>query len=170
MSLRAAWGALACSALVACATPAEEALRLELARDEFTLRVLVLGPDGQALTPEADEAALGASSAAGAYRLQVIPQGTQSIELRLENGPSQSPSLLTAPRVVLFNTSGALGPRSFTRLRPGQYRLSARAFSGTNGAGGQLGDKSLVQSYAGGGTTNVTLRLRLTALGGRVAF
>lgn len=140
----------------------EDPLRLSLQDDDFTLRVQVLNPQGENQPVEE----VGPS----AYRLLVIPAGTQSIELRLENGPSQSPSLLTAPRVVNFASTGPVGPKSFTKLRPGQYKLTARAYSLTGATGGLLGERVLVQSYNGGGSTTVTLRLRVTPLDGRVAF
>jgi hypothetical protein len=132
-----------------------EALRLSLVRDDVTVRV---------------ELQRAAEPAPGRYALQVIPAGTKSIELRLQNGPAQAPALLTADRVATFDTTAALTAKDFTKLRPGQYRLVARAYSATGGAGGAgaiLGERILVQSF-GSGTTTVPLKLRIVALTGDV--
>lgn len=135
-----------------CASP-EQPLRLTWGADEAELRVIVQLPD------------------AAPFRLLVIPNGTQSIEVRLANGTPQTVPLLTTDRIAVYDTSVAPGAVTFGKLRPGNYVVGGAAYSapgGSTGGGVLMANRSSAQALVGGATTTVTLKLRIVPLGGKV--
>jgi len=102
--------------------------------------------------------------AGATYRLAIIPFDMASVAVTL------SSTRLTAPRTATYNVTAAPADTTFTKLRPGDYVVTATAYTGTN-AGGvavALGTSKTITVTGGGTPQPVVLKMHLAPFTGKV--